>query len=90
MSCITKEETAKLVEKHGTNKDDTGSSPVKVAILTSKIAALTEHLKIHKKDNHSRRGLLMMVNKRRSELDYFRRGNEDGYKKLIEELGIRR
>lgn len=90
MSCIAKEEKAKLVEKYGRGKGDTGSPEAQVAILTSEIKELTEHLKTHKKDNSSRRGLLMKVNKRRSLLDYFRNGNEDGYQKLIKELGIRR
>ena len=90
MSCIKKEAKAELVEKYGRGKGDTGSPEAQVAILTAEIAELTEHLKIHKKDNSSRRGLLMKVNKRRSLLDYFRKGSEDGYQKLIKELGIRR
>ena len=90
MSCITKEQKAELVEKYGRGKGDTGSPEAQVAILTAEIAELTEHLKTHKKDNSSRRGLLMKVNKRRHLLDYFRKGNEDGYQKLIKELGIRR
>ena len=70
---ITAERKQELIKEHGRGKDDTGSPEVQVAILTSRINTLTEHFKSHAKDNHSRRGLLMMVNKRRSLLDYLKR-----------------
>ncbi len=87
---ITPERKAALIKEYATSKGDTGSPEVQVAILTERINNLTEHFKGHKKDNHSRRGLLKMVATRRSLLDYTRRKNEDRYKSLIERLGIRR
>ena len=71
-------------------KDDTGSPEVQIAILTSRIQTLTEHFKTHAKDNHSRRGLLMMVNKRRSLLDYLRGEDAQRYTDLIAKLGLRK
>ena len=87
---ITAERKQKLIKEHGRGKDDTGSPEVQVAILTDRIQTLTEHFKIHAKDNHSRRGLLMMVNKRRSLLDYLRREDEQRYTDLIAKLGLRK
>jgi small subunit ribosomal protein S15 len=87
---ITTERKAALIKEHGRGKDDTGSPEVQVAILTNRINTLTEHFKTHAKDNHSRRGLLMMVNKRRSLLDYLRREDETRYTDLIAKLGLRK
>ena len=79
-----------IIDKFATKVNDTGSPEVQVAILTDKISSLTEHFKVHKKDNHSRRGLLKMVSRRRKLLDYIKSKDEDRYKKLIKSLGIRR
>jgi small subunit ribosomal protein S15 len=87
---ITTERKAALIKEHGRGKDDTGSPEVQIAILTSRITTLTEHFKTHRKDNHSRRGLLMLVNKRRSLLDYLRREDETRYTDLIAKLGLRK
>jgi small subunit ribosomal protein S15 len=87
---ITAERKQELIKEHGRGKEDTGSPEVQVAILTSRIQTLTEHFKSHAKDNHSRRGLLMMVNKRRSLLDYLRREDEQRYTELIGKLGLRK
>jgi small subunit ribosomal protein S15 len=87
---ITAGRKAELIKKFALKSDDTGSPEVQVAILTERITNLTEHFKEHKKDNHSRRGLLKMVSQRRRLLDYVKRGDEPRYKKLIEALGIRR
>ena len=87
---ITKEKTAELVTKFGASDKDTGSAAVQVAILTERISKLTEHLKIHKKDFGSRRGLLMMVGQRRHLLDYIKSRKESDYKELITILGLRR
>jgi small subunit ribosomal protein S15 len=87
---ITTERKAALIKEHGRGKDDTGSPEVQVAILTDRILTLTEHFKAHAKDNHSRRGLLMMVNKRRSLLDYLRGKDEERYTGLIAKLGLRK
>ena len=87
---ITAERKQKLIKEHGRGKDDTGSPEVQVAILTDRINTLTQHFKTHAKDNHSRRGLLMMVNKRRSLLDYLRREDEQRYTDLIAKLGLRK
>ncbi|WP_136657557.1 30S ribosomal protein S15 [Nitratireductor sp. XY-223] len=87
---ITAERKAELMNEYATKKGDTGSPEVQVAILTERINNLTEHFKGHKKDNHSRRGLLKMVSSRRSLLDYLKRKDEERYKKLIASLGIRR
>ncbi len=90
MSCVTKEQKAELVQKYGQGANDTGSPQVQVAILTTEINTLTEHLKVHKKDHHSRRGLLKKVANRRALLDYLRSKSEQAYKDLIEALGVRR
>ena len=87
---ITAEEKARVMKEYGTKDGDTGSPEVQVAILTSRITTLTEHFKSHKKDNHSRRGLLMMVAQRRKLLDYLKKNDEARYKSLIGRLGIRR
>ncbi|MEM7644448.1 MAG: 30S ribosomal protein S15 [Pseudomonadota bacterium] len=87
---ITVEEKNRLIKEYATKEGDTGSPEVQVAILTSRIATLTEHFKTHKKDNHSRRGLLMMVAQRRKLLDYVRGKDESRYADLIKRLGIRR
>ena len=87
---ITPERKAELIKEYQTGDKDTGSPEVQVAVLTERIANLTEHLKVHEKDHHSRRGLLIMVGQRRRLLDYTRRKSEARYKSLIERLGIRR
>ena len=87
---ITAERKDALVKDHGRAEGDTGSTEVQVAILTERIRNLTEHFKGHAKDNHSRRGLLMMVNKRRSLLDYLRKTEGDRYLALIAKLGLRK
>ena len=87
---MTAEEKAKVMKDFATKDGDTGSPEVQVAILTSRITTLTEHFKSHKKDNHSRRGLLKMVALRRKLLDYVKAKDESRYQDLIKRLGIRR
>ena len=87
---ITQERKAKLITEFGKDEKDSGSAPVQVAILSERIRNLTEHLKDHKKDFGSRRGLLTMVGQRRSLLDYIKAGDIKAYKDLIEKLGLRR
>ena len=87
---ITAERKQALIKDHARGKGDTGSPEVQVAILTERINNLTQHFKGHAKDNHSRRGLLMLVNKRRSLLDYLRRKDETRYTDLIGKLGLRK
>ena len=87
---ITAERKQKLIKDHGRGKGDTGSPEVQVAILTDRIQTLTQHFKTHAKDNHSRRGLLMMVNKRRSLLDYLKKTDVQRYTDLIGKLGLRK
>jgi len=87
---ITVERKAELVKQYATKEADTGSAEVQVAILTERIVNLTEHFKEHKKDNHSRRGLLKLVSHRRSLLDYLKKKDEGRYQALIASLGIRR
>ena len=87
---ITQERKAELIKEFGKSDNDSGSAAVQVAILSERIRNLTEHLKSHKKDFGSRRGLLTMVGQRRSLLDYIKAGNHDAYKSLIEKLGLRR
>jgi small subunit ribosomal protein S15 len=87
---ITAERKAELITTHARTPHDTGSAEVQVAILSERIANLTEHFKTHKKDNHSRRGLLMMVSQRRSLLDHLNKSDAGRYKALIETLGLRR
>ena len=87
---ITAERKQALIKEHAREEGDTGSPEVQVAILTDRIKNLTEHFKGHAKDNHSRRGLLMMVNKRRSLLDYLRKTEGERYTALIAKLGLRK
>lgn len=87
---ITAEEKQRLMKEFATKEGDTGSPEVQVAVLSSRIATLTEHFKIHKKDNHSRRGLLMMVALRRKLLDYVKGKDETRYQDLIKRLGLHR
>ena len=87
---ITAERKQEVIKEHARAKDDTGSPEVQIAILTSRIQTLTEHFKSHAKDNHSRRGLLMMVNKPRSLLDYLKREDTTRYSDLIAKLGLRK
>lgn len=87
---VTKERKTELVKKFGKDEKDTGSSKVQIAILTDEINDLTEHLKVHKHDYHSKRGLLMKVGKRRSLLDYLKRTDVVSYRELIKELNIRK
>lgn len=87
---ITKERKAELISEFGKSATDSGSAAVQVAILTDRILYLTEHMKTHKKDFASRRGLLKMVGQRRHLLDYIRKGDERVYKGLIAKLGLRR
>ncbi|SBV31364.1 30S ribosomal subunit protein S15 [uncultured Sphingopyxis sp.] len=87
---ITAERKAEVIKDNAREKGDTGSPEVQVAILTDRINTLTDHFKAHHKDNHSRRGLLMMVNKRRSLLDYLRKKDEARYSALIAKLGLRK
>ena len=87
---ITKEKKAAIIAEYGKTPEDTGSTQVQVAILTARINELTEHLKVHKKDHHSRRGLLKMVGQRRGMLDYLKSKDIEGYRALIVRLGIRK
>jgi len=87
---VTAERKQKLIKDNARGSGDTGSPEVQVAILTERINNLTEHFKTHAKDNHSRRGLLMLVNKRRSLLDYLRREDQERYNALIAKLGLRK
>ena len=86
---ITKEEKQKVIQEFARFPGDTGSTEVQVALLTLRINRLSEHLKVHKKDHHSRRGLLMMVGQRRGLLRYLQREDPERYRALIEKLGIR-
>ena len=86
---MTKDRKAEVIKTYATKTDDTGSPEVQVALLTERITYLTGHLKTHKKDKHSRRGLLMMVNKRNRLLKYLRDTNLESYRSLIGKLGIR-
>ncbi len=87
---ISKEKKAEIIKAYGRTEGDTGSPEVQIAILTERINELTAHLKENPKDHHSRKGLLMMVGKRRSLLQYLMKKNLDGYRNLIKELGIRK
>lgn len=87
---ISKQRKTDIIKKYCINTGDTGSSEVQVAILTEKILNLSEHMNNHKHDFHSRRGLLIMVGKRRRILDYLKSKNHDRYQKLIKDLGLRR
>ncbi len=83
-------DTAKIINDYKRSANDTGSPEVQVALLSARIEMLTEHFKVHKQDHHSRRGLLMLVNQRRSMLGYLKSKDNDRYKTLIERLGLRR
>ncbi|MEK7084917.1 MAG: 30S ribosomal protein S15 [Patescibacteria group bacterium] len=83
------EQKKKIIEKHRVHEADTGSSAVQAAVLTEEISRLSEHLKVHKKDNHSRRGLLKMVSKRKSLLDYLARQDKEQYLALTKKLGLK-
>lgn len=87
---ISKEKKTAIINEYARFEGDTGSPEVQIAILTARIAELTEHLKTNKKDHHSRRGLLKMVGKRRGLLDYLKKTDIEGYRALIEKLGIRK
>ena len=86
---ISKEEKQEIVKKFGNKDLDTGSPEVQIAILTHRIRELTDHVKVHKKDNHTRRGLVQLVSKRKRLLKYLVRKNVDSYVNLVKELGIR-
>jgi small subunit ribosomal protein S15 len=87
---LTKEQKTELVDKYGRDGSDTGSTEVQVALLTARINELTEHLRTHSKDHHSRRGLLMLVGRRRRLLRYLERTDLERYRALVGELGLRR
>ena len=87
---LTKEAKQDLITKHGRNETDTGSPEVQIAMLTERINQLTEHLRTHKHDHYSRRGLLKLVGRRRRFLTYLQKHNLEGYRALIKELGLRR
>ena len=87
---LTKEDKLGIVGKHGKHETDTGSPQVQIALLTRRINELTEHLRTHKKDHYSRRGLLKLVGRRRRFLNYLQRNDLEGYRALIKELGLRR
>jgi small subunit ribosomal protein S15 len=87
---LTRENKAEISQRYGRGQADTGSADVQIAVLTASINQLTEHLKVHKKDHHSRRGLLMQVGRRRRLLNYLQRKDLERYRKLIAELGLRR
>lgn len=87
---ITPERKSALISEYAVREGDTGSPEVQVAILSERIANLTDHFKVHKKDNHSRRGLLMLVSHRRRLLDYVKRKDQERYSTLIQRLGLRR
>ena len=87
---LSTEEKAKIVAEYGRNEKDTGSPEVQVALLTARINQLTDHFAIHKQDNHSRRGLLRMVNQRRKLLDYLKSKDPGRYQELIARLGLRK
>ena len=90
MAAITSERKREIAAQFGANEKDTGSTKVQIALLTERINGLTEHFKLHKSDNHSRRGLLKMVSLRRRLLDHVKKQDEGRYQKIIERLGIRR
>ena len=87
---ISKEKKAEIIKTYGRTPEDTGSPEVQIALLTTRIVELTEHLKVNKKDHHSRRGLLKMVGQRRNLLAYLKKKDLDAYRTLIERLGLRK
>jgi small subunit ribosomal protein S15 len=90
MTTLTQEQKAEIIAKFGENPQDTGSTRVQIALLSRRISDLTAHLREHRKDHHSRRGLLMLVGQRRRLLNYMQRNDLEGYRALIRELGLRR
>ena len=90
MTALTSEEKREIVSKFGSDESDTGATEVQIAMLTRRINHLTEHLREHRHDHHSRRGLLMLVGRRRRLLNYMQRDDLEGYRALIRELGLRR
>ena len=87
---ISKEKKAEIIKTYGRTPEDTGSPEVQIAILTERIRELTEHLKVNKKDHHSRRGMLKMIGQRRNPLAYLQKKDLEGYRALIEKLGLRK
>jgi small subunit ribosomal protein S15 len=87
---LTKEAKSAIIEEHARTPGDTGSAEVQIAVLTKRISDLTEHLKTHKHDHHSRRGLLMLVGRRRRLLEYLKRQDIERYRDLVAKLGLRR
>lgn len=87
---ISKEKKEEIIKAYGRKEGDTGSPEVQIALLTERISELTEHLKVNKKDHHSRRGLLKMVGQRRGLLEYLKKKDIEGYRSLIERLGLRK
>lgn len=87
---ISKEKKSEIIKTYGRTPNDTGSPEVQIAILTERIRELTEHLKVHKKDHHSRRGMLKLVGQRRGLLAYLKKTDLEGYRSLIEKLGLRK
>lgn len=87
---LSKEKKSEIIGDHKTGESDTGSPQVQIAMLTDRIRTLTEHLKMHKHDHHSRRGLLLMVGRRRRLLSYLQKSNLDAYRELVAKLGLRR
>ena len=87
---ITSEMKKEIINQFGRNPQDTGSSEVQIALLTARISDLTEHLKVHKKDHHSRRGLLKMVGQRRGMLDYLKKTDIERYRAIVQKLGLRK
>ncbi|MBN1877981.1 MAG: 30S ribosomal protein S15 [Anaerolineae bacterium] len=87
---LSKEEKQQIIQEYGQNTEDTGSPEVQVALLTQRISLLTEHLKVHRHDEHSRRGLLKMVGRRRRMLAYLQKSSPDRYRSLIKRLGLRK
>ena len=87
---LEKERKQSIIEQYRTHEHDSGSPEVQVAILTTRIAELTDHFKVHKKDHHSRRGLLKLVGTRRKLLDYLKKSDKERYQKLIQSLGLRK
>ena len=90
MSTLTPEKTQEIVTRFGENDKDTGNTRVQIALLTQRINDLTEHLRAHKKDHASRRGLLMLVGRRRRFLNYMQKTDLDGYRQLVKDLGLRK
>ena len=87
---INSENKSKIIDEYARSEKDTGSPEVQIAILSERISNLTEHFQSHKKDNHSRTGLMRLINQRRSLLAYLKKSNKDSYEKLIDKLGIRK